>query len=532
MNSAEKDAATGREGGRLGLDLVVLFTAVFCLLAAPAWTTGWFSDDYILAQPEGADPSRILRNSLWSGGSGQFSVHRLLCYPWIAAWGLAGPTPAHLAQVAAHVLCAVLLGALLLRLGIPRWCSVLGSLFFAFSPWLGQPVYWWSSSVAALHTILMLSAGCAFLSALRGNTPVRWGVLSATLALLSLLFYELYLAGFLFFFGLAWMESRGESQDSVASLPRIGRALRRSWWMLLPYALWAVLFVLTHTSTDGVHRPRLDPARIPIIVLSTQLRTVQWLTDLPWRALWRQGLDSLAREWVWTALSLGMFAVWAVRRASAARAEAASIDPPPSVTNLAPGRVLAERLIGAWILFLSARLVFVLQGGVSLNSRHNYGGDIAVAAAVAALADFLSTTLSRKTIVRLAIPGLAAMGLALVGAGEHFRRVSTAEQATFEALVRDISASDSPPSEIVVISREPGSRGEFDFYHELQGQWLEHRLRKSGPVRSAYVLRSLEALPAARLARPPRKEGSGDAATSTWIYDVDPEGDVARVSRE
>ena len=235
------------------------------------------------------------------------------------------------------------------------------------------------------------------------------------LVFVSLLFYELWLTGFVLFWGpelfllrqtkalVIQGQVRAWFRDAVASL-------RGAWLMLLPYALRAAWFTFGYNGM--LHRPRLDIARIPRVFASIHVHFLQVIVELPWRSAVTIGWAIVGAVLVVVSLLLAilLLARWTMSRKA---------DETRSLFEPSGDPRLFDSLFLAWCIFLASRLVVVLQGGVALHTRHSYGAslDLSLAAAVllTALAGRLPSTWMRGLIGATAIATICFLTVTCAG---------------------------------------------------------------------------------------------------------------------
>ncbi|MEA3212631.1 MAG: hypothetical protein QOE70_5688 [Chthoniobacter sp.] len=450
-------------------------------IAAPS--IGWVSDDYALVYGAPLKPWPGLEEAFLAGGEGHFSVHRLLCYPFLGyVGGMLGPAASHVLQVLLHLGCGWLLYALLRRLRWPATDAAWAAAGFLVVPWVSQPVYWWSSVCTIVSTIFIMVAAHAYLAWSRDGGRWLWACLGCIFV--ALLFYELWLGSFVLFYGLElYLRSTG-SHTAKDSWGRIAwHALRRSWPVLIPYALWMVAFLAFHRA--ATHQPTFSLLRVPVVFLSIHLRAIHWLIDTPWGSALVHGLAAI--------VSVGGIAVVAALAITlrACRNQRPQLDSArASIPNL------PATLLLAWSTFLAARLVFILQGGIATHTRHNYGAAMAVAIAGAALLRWMEDRCSaggaRRAVRWGAGAGLAICAVSSAGIGVHYRATSAAEEATCRQLVPVLPAL--PPDCMVLVVGDPtGTRGELGYFSEENGIWLERRLQAYRPGVAAFAAATVAA---------------------------------------
>lgn len=484
--------------------LAAQLMAWFVLLSTQAEQIQWISDDHALVYGEGSGrwPDSFV-TAMAQGGHGRLSAHRLLCYPVIGYVGwMLGPDGAHRFQFYTHAAVALLAGLLLLRL---RWGiipSLTAAAAFAFAPWVGQPVFWWSSVCTALSTLFTLLAAHAYLNwARRGSVP--WLAAAMLAMFTSLLLYEIWLTGYVLFFMLDLYLRRTERSNGPAPRNWIADALRafaRSSPMLVVFAVWAVWFVMTYQG--DAHQPHPTSLSRKIIVLaSIHGRVVNWFISTPWSAYWRQGLTLGDAKhawmmWLWPAsVAFLTFIVLMIRLKGQPQHRASEPATRPhdawALPPLLPGLLLA------WGVFLGSRLIFILQGGIALHTRHNYGAAIGAAIAAALLVGYLRkashSVAYRRLLNGCVLVALIAMALAQLGAAKHFRKTSEAEAETVRLLP---SLNFNGVDLLVVGGHATDTRGELSYFSEEHGLWLAFHARKLAPDIKVIVDPDAVSLPA------------------------------------
>ena len=447
-------------------------------VAAPA--IGWVSDDYSLVYGGPLQSWPRVADAFLAGGEGHFSVHRLLCYPLIGyVGGVLGPAAAHVLQVLLHLLCGWLFYALLRRLRWPAVDAAWATATFLVVPWVSQPVYWWSSVCTVVSTIFIMIAAHAYVAWSRKEGPWLWACLICIFV--ALLFYELWLGSFVLFFGLEFYLRSIDRQLQPSSWSRrAGDALRRSWPALIPYAVWMILFLALHR--PEAHQPTFSLVRVPIVFLSIHLRAIHWLLDTPWRSALVDGFRVLA-SLTGGVLLVALAVICCADRSARAKTSESALE-------------LAPALWLAWSVFLAARLVFILQGGVATHTRHSYGAAMGVAIAFAALLRWAQNRWPAARVCRIlslcAGGALAVCTVASAGIGVHYRETSAAEEKTCRQLIPKLPSL--PGGSTIVVAGDPtGTRGELAYFSEEDGAWLERILRAQRPDISAVVATDVKA---------------------------------------
>jgi protein O-mannosyl-transferase len=146
-------------------------------------------------------------------------------------WGL-DPTGYHLTNLLIHIACALLVYALLLRLGLPPVAACLTALLWAVHPLQVESVAWISERKNVLSGLFFFAAFYVYLGFSEAGGPGRyaWVLLLYTLALLSkmntmvlpaiCLAYELILRG------------RLRRRDALAVVPMLALAALVGWYNL------------------------------------------------------------------------------------------------------------------------------------------------------------------------------------------------------------------------------------------------------------------------------------------------------------
>ena len=318
----------------------------------------------------------------------------------------------------------------------------------------------------------------------QSTSRLAWLFATAACAFLSLLFYELWLGGFILYLALHFYLS--QIQRANARRPLFSAALysfKKCWYLLLPYLVWLVWFKLS--AGRVVHQPTFSPARLLRTCLSIHFRVYHWLTDVPWIAGCREGIKFLVSPVGLTLAILSVGAAILVVRIIPLARKARTGEPP-----MRPP--LFESMLLAWGVFLASRAVLVFAGGVSTDTRKNYGAAMGVAMAAAFLLAWLNQRfIGKRAVLRtinvLAATALVVMGLASTGIAVHYRETSRFEQITYERLL-PLAKAMSADTTVVVIGNPTRIRGELAYYSECDGLWLNDRLKKQAPGILAYVV--------------------------------------------
>jgi hypothetical protein len=449
---------------------------------------GWLSDDYMFVYGHEGLPLPPFEESVRSPGAGSLSVARTFSHALIGygGWSL-GEFGAMMVRVCSHAINGVLFFFLLTRLRFAFPVSLGAALIFVTPPWHTQAVAWWSVvhlGVAITWALLALLAYCAWIESGRA-----WRlVLSQVLVFASLMTYEQGLASWLVFFGVALLQSAQlEDIKSRRWAPALWRAFTISWPMLIPFALWVVLYLVTFPLESNTRTPRAALDRNLVALASTHLRWFESVFRIPWVDLWRQGIASIT---LFAAAFMGLFAIAAMRLLGWRRAQETA--PRTDSVQLVPS------LVFAYLLFAGFRLVFVMQGATSTETRNNYGADMGVALAIAAVAYFLVVNKIRRPALYAIVVTVLCLVNVVVTRGEarHTALNVQDERIVFEKAVEAL-ARDPQANSLAVIVTKPLTKGEKNFYEENNGGWLEYRLeRKIGRKIEVNIMRN-GALPAA-----------------------------------
>jgi hypothetical protein len=257
-------------------------------------------------------------------------------------------------------------------------------------------------------------------------------------------------------------------------------AFARCWPTIFPSVIWTALVKLSayHSS---VRQPHFSLRRFGVVLLSTHLRTVQWLTLVHWPAVVPDGLRVLASPTgiVLSACLIGCL-ILMLRRSQNQTQPAIQTIPLP------------EAFMLAWGFFLSSRLVFLLAGGMDISTRHNYGAAIAAAVAVAALLDWLCARWADRPRMRAWLIGAVSVFLficclACDGIGAHYVRTAQAEKQTYDQFA-PLAPQFAPGQTLVIIGSPVKANGESAYYSQNNGAWLEWQLNKINPDMRAFVL--------------------------------------------
>jgi hypothetical protein len=445
-----------------------------CAIAFPyvlgSWRMGWIADPWLTVYGGPVASVPTLRQAL-TAASGGVSPYRLLSPAFTGfLGGWLGPGLTHLFQALLHVACALLLYRLLVRLRWPARDAALAMALFGAAPWIAQAVAWWGGVHSIVSTLWLLLAAHAWLSWRQRRS--WWALTSAwACAFLGLLFYELWLAGFLVFWAL-------ELHLALRGAPAVGRAaprllaatLLRAAPMLLPWVAWGA-WLLAAPNALGYHPHVSSASRLAWLFVSIQARALRWFQG-PWKQALVDGLSALGEPLgaalAAAAVALGVLA-WRARDRLGSEA-----TPRPSL--------VAGVLLG-WFVLMGGRLAFVLLGGMATYGRHDYGAAMGAAIAGATLAARLNAHAAAAALATL-------LSIASAGSARHYRATAAAERATFERLAPLVG--QMPEGTTVVILGEPDRRiriGELSYFAgEREGYYLEELLKTRAPRIRCYVV--------------------------------------------
>jgi hypothetical protein len=452
-----------------------LFFVSLLLYLPSAFQSGWKSDDYVQVYglfPQIPVPS--IKMSLQRGSGYQWSVVRVLCYPIIGFGGMyLGNVLAQSVAVVLHGLAGSLVFVFLQRLRFHWLASIYGALFFIVAPWATQPVVWWSAVNTNTSTIAMLIAGLFV---------IRWAESSRLLylfmvwffALFSMFLYDLWLAGYIFLLGTFVYFSLEKKTLNFTNLFS-ARILKGVLYLLLPFVLWATLYVLTFPpNAPNVHHPVFEIHRLPVLLVSVHLRIVHWFTDTPWLNGLEHGISTLQEPIALLCLSITGFLLYLIKTRSSSFSNDATTETLPETPFLLKGILLA------WSVFLGSRLIIILKGGVALHSRLSYGAAIAAGVLVCVVVNYLLQT--RHRYLRPVLIGLTLtltlMAITTAGLAYHSASTARAEKYTWERLSKELKVSDAD-RQIVITGDPTGTRGELPYFEEYNGGWLEFLLQQS-----------------------------------------------------
>jgi hypothetical protein len=137
------------------------------------WSAGFHYDDYHFVRPLSLIELRRVWYGSWDPSGAEAVFFRPLTAWWFAArfWLLGLNAPAlHLLSLAGHVVCAVLLGWLLHREGVPTWLTWLGAGIYATHPVMPHAqVAWLTNQMHLAASLGVLIALLCWQTARRGR---------------------------------------------------------------------------------------------------------------------------------------------------------------------------------------------------------------------------------------------------------------------------------------------------------------------------------------------------------------------------
>jgi hypothetical protein len=466
------------------LSLALLTLAAFL----PNFAAFWTSDDYALVHGIYGTPVRSFIQTLSRTADGNLTAHRALHYWFIASGGSAGPAAAHALALALHFTNTCIFGALVWRLFNSPTLAFLASAWFCVAPWISQPVIWWTSVNTIASTICMLTAAHFFLSSFRPTERARrfsWIFLAWIAAFIGLLLYDLWLAGFLLFVGVALVAGKGW-----------GERIFYLCLMAIPFLIWFGLVASLGPRAGEAERVSISLERVFVVFTTIHLRVANWLVGPDWGALWRMGVEALANpvEAITFFLGVGLLIFVLVKIALTGG------DPGESARESQQLRPSAEAfpwdvLLFSWLMFLASRLTIILAGGVALHSRLNYGAAMAVALGAAALAQWAwrrwcyPYELIRWLAIFVAGMSIVVMTLANIGRSRHMAQSSSAERYTIDFLDRRLKEDPNIRS-VTVLGTPVPDIGELNYFSEGDGMWLEYVVRSLGNKQRVRVVRA------------------------------------------
>ena len=283
------------------LALFLLTIAAYMSTFASLWTI----DDYFQVYGIYGNQVRSFVEGLSRSDQGTITPHRLLMYWSIGVGGLIGPVAAHTLALAMHFICSLLFGGLVWRLFRSSMLTFLASGWFILAPWITQPVLWWSAVGTTISTIFQLMAAHFFINIFFAGTLARrlgWLVMAWLVAFLGLCFYDLWIAGFLLFVGIALALPPNSEADGAA-----GWRMRIAYVaaMAVPYFLWCGLVGVIGPQEGQADRLAISLKQFPLLLGLVHLRMTDWIRGPDWSALWRMGIDALSNPFAAFAFIMG-----------------------------------------------------------------------------------------------------------------------------------------------------------------------------------------------------------------------------------
>jgi hypothetical protein len=517
----------------------ILPLCVFALMAAFVLPIAseilWTSDDYVLVYGLDGRPIPTWSEALSQGGEGQVSAQRILGYPWNGYVARAlGPSASHVLQVWLHLGCGAVVWWLLRKLRFSHETATWSVVFFLLSPWASQTLFWWCCNGGSIHSSLIILAGIVFLRSEDSSRPWLWITAACCLVFLALTLYELWLASWPMFVVVGWYRQRVLRGGPLIQWAQIQNAVVRALPLLLPFLVWGVWFKLSH-SADAARNPVVVPSRMLIVFFSTQVRSLQLMFEISWKEAIENGLRVMAEHRILLAQAVALVGMIALWRYLSGRRPPSEADNDVAMQSASPMTRLIERLILAWIVLLSSRLVFMLQGGVAMWTRHNYGASIAWGIVFGAMVEFLQIRCSRRLVSAAAAAVVAVMGISMVGIADQYSDVSQLEERVFQEISAEVSTSAHRIDTVVVVGTPEPTWGEMGFYFERSGRWLHNRLRTKFPEINAYVV-AADAEARSVLEERSSALGSGeliDSREGTFLlYGISDDGTLTRRSLE
>jgi hypothetical protein len=463
-----------------------LFLALlsWCAFGLMAGGLKWQSDDRQHVFGIGLIPMLPLSDALRLGGSGELSPARMINGPYLGYIGhYLGEGVAHLYLVGWHTLAVWLLLVLLRRLGMGDVPSLLAAAFFCVSPWMSQSIYWWVAGGTTLEACMILVSALLYLNysdrRIAGKSLAIFSLgLSLLLQFASRSVYESFLAGPALFLGMELVRGRSRGLGWFASLRQ---ALWLAWPTLLPYLAWVIWFKLAPTNNTA-RQPVTNPLQLLKPTAAVYARAIQWPLIIQWRNVLPNGALALL-----TPLGIVSFLALLASAALLLRSWAAG----KLRGNLDPGTVgLFSALLLAFSVYTAGRFAFVMGGGIDLHTRHHYGGSMGIAIAVAAVISALACLMGnggRKVLTAACAALLLVLTLACVGVGRHHVVTTQAEQQTFNAILADLPTFT--PDTVVIVLGSPPEHGEFPYFKEWDGAWIDLIIRQKVPTAQAFALR-------------------------------------------
>lgn len=495
-----------------------LLIVILLLLALAAFLPGlsalWTSDDYGLVGGLYGNPPPSFWGDLGRSYAGFLTPHRLFNHTLIGFGEVIGPAMAHTLGLTLHLACALFWGVLTWSLFRSHMLTFLACGLFVLAPWVTEPVLWWTGLSTTAATACMLLSANLYLASLSARSATRpWFVLLSSFALfMSLCWYDLWLAGFLLFFGIALIFPKPLTDWKSADLWY--RLAIRLAPIAFTFAFWFALVLLLGLRAPQYATPStFSWARVPIVLASIHLRVANWLVGPDWLGLWKIGVDALTKpvDALVAILGLGSLALMLVQMAinprGGALTDASASRPPGAMLEKLPSPVFSTAqfpwpaLLLAWMMFLASRLVFLLQAGMDLHTRHSYGAGLAVALAAAALGTWswyrwCEPYATRRWLAVIAI-ALVLMLMTLTTAGRA-RQISLSSQAEAYTIheINQVLIEHPEVHSLTVVGTPVPDIGELNYFAEYDGMWLNAVLHDLGHRQEVRVIRVLDAHPA------------------------------------
>ena len=321
----------------------------------------------------------------------------------------------------------------------------------------------------------------------------RWLVVYAVLVFLSLVLYESWLGGFIFFAVLDWYYRTAVDGNPKSASRESARKIRASFWrfgkIAAPFLLYVVLYWIA-PSSDASDRVDLRLPKIPFSIAMVHLRALQWPLDT---------------QWCWTFLNAGtafhsapgLFCL-ALEIAVLGLLGYAWIRRFPQ-TDLTPrdASIWSSLLLG-WSIFLGSRIALVFQGFIGrYDTRENYAASMGIAVAIVALLSSLirSKFIGRRLYISVGVAMLAivfVLGWTSAGIGVHYVRTARAEAETILEISEWISAKpDEWSGRTIVVAADANaiSHGtiELAYFNEHDGYWLDYVMKSRCPKCNVFV---------------------------------------------
>ncbi len=462
--------------------LVLVATSVFAY-GMCGTSIGWISDDY--NEVFGVtNPVPDWRNAVLIGGSGHFSPYRLLKYPiegYLGYW--LGPGHSHELQFISHLICVLLFYFLLKRIKWSTPASLAAGMLFCSMPWMSEAVYWWSAATTIWATILVLGAAHCLISWQDSNSK-RWIFAYAGLVFLSLVMYELWLGGFIFFAVLVWYYravekvNRGTAKEEPLGKGR--ESFGRYGKLALPFIVYTFLYFVA-PSQDAASRIYLPLAQLPRSIAMVHLRALQWPVDTAWHWTFMNAGTAFNSSSGWFCITIEIAILGLLCYAWAQRF--------PPTDLISRGTPLWHSLVLGWSIFAGSRIALVLQSFISrYDTRQNYAASMGIAIAVVACISSLleSKFVGRRIHVAVGVAILAivfVLGWTSTGIGIHYVMTTRAEAQTIHEINDWIAVAGHEHAGLTLVvtpDMNAISHGtvELSYFNEHDGTWLDFVVKK------------------------------------------------------